>query len=137
MSLRFLFDIQGHCAEVMAKMLVLLCLFVGCQGQEVSVKLFISFKFQTKHELVHHNILCFLLCRLSLTILVMPSSTTNHRFMMLSTTFVLKAPSFQIISTLAISLIPLKVITKHVCPERMVDIADGWLELVKFVLILT
>ena len=30
--------------KFMAKMLVLLCLVVGCQGQEVSVKLFISFK---------------------------------------------------------------------------------------------
>lgn len=30
--------------KFMTKMLVLLCLVVGCQGQEVSVKLFISFK---------------------------------------------------------------------------------------------
>jgi hypothetical protein len=122
--------------KFMAKMLLLLCLVVVCQGKEVSV--YVVYQCQTQHELVHHDSLCILLYRLSSTRLVTSPSTTNHRSMMLSTTFVQKVPLFQqMILTFKVltfhinsksankTLTPRKVITEHVCPERMADIAEG------------
>jgi len=136
MYLRFLFDIQGHGAEVHDQNVVVV-VPCCCMPRERG-ECYVVYQCQTQHELVHHDSLCILLYRLSSTRLVMSHSTTNHRSMMLSTTFVQKVPLFQqMILTFKVptfhinsksankTLTPRKVITKHVCPERMADIAEG------------